>query len=287
MSKRGEGKARWFGAYADVIYGVDVGVYLHGKRAQVIRPTSFAWARLDAPAALLAKQVKGKATFQIDKDVPTGSDIRVLAGLLSRDLHERRRVALGIEAPMWQPAPTEVATEAFQLFGPRFSEERGSEWYLQSGAAALAKAITLGRLIFSLCDFKKSKVISSCDHNDPCDLVLYEGFVAGDWKLGPGRQNGHSDHQWDAISTAIAYQRYLANMRGKRATDVSLLHKPHSVETPVISHWKTILESAGMPNHLVRRDCAVVGFNWKSQKFLDSLRIRSKRVASESALALR
>ena len=75
--------------------------------------------------------------------------MNTLASRIAEDLRAGAGVALGFEAPMRTPAPS-VLPDQGNLFKHRFDpQERRYEWYLQSGAAATMKALTLGKILIS------------------------------------------------------------------------------------------------------------------------------------------
>ncbi len=141
-----------------IAYGIDVGMYQHGSKGRVNSKTTFAWARV-APGIELHCDENGECAFE-GGEITQGRDIRELASLLSRDIQEsvrsKLRVAIGMEAPMWQPTPRRLPEGAFDLFPLRFEQESGYWWYLQSGASATVRALSLGRLLFSLLDIPRN-----------------------------------------------------------------------------------------------------------------------------------
>src|SRR5690606_14658582 len=133
-------------ARATISYGMDIGIYRLGRQGQVLASTTFAWARNEGSSSLVYE----KAAYRARGEIVGGSDARELATRIRQDITAGHRVAIGIEAPMWQPSPIAVDGTSFDLFPLRFETERGYAWYLQSGASALARALSTGRLVLSL-----------------------------------------------------------------------------------------------------------------------------------------
>jgi hypothetical protein len=156
---------------------------------------------------------------------------------------------------MWQPAPIEIPDGEFSLFAPRFACEQSCEWYLQSGASATVKALSTGRLLLSLAKLDP-KTTFSTDAGASSDVVLFEGFVVGDWKL-PGESDfAPGPHAWDALTTAFAF--YLSNS-GKQEHTLAQIHQSNKFDSPVISHWKTVVDSVGLAGEQCGTDCEVAG----------------------------
>lgn len=242
-----------------VAYGIDVGMYEQGIKGAVNSNTTFAWARVSHDVELHCDD-NGDCSFK-GADIKQGRDIRVLATLLSVDIREsmrgKLRVAIGMEAPMWQPTPRRLPQGAFDLFPLRFAQESGYWWYLQSGASATVRALSIGRLLFSLLDIPRELTqFVTCPTHSAC-IELFEGFVAGQWKLPRDISKYPNGHCWDAVTTAAAFQ--IAITSGESHSVV--LHKAASHNEPLISHWKTIVGSTGLYTKYCDTDCMVVGID--------------------------
>lgn len=240
-----------------IAYGIDIGVYYHGLKGQVLADTTFAWARADSSVKLIFDEASSK--FSFDGDSITGRDIRTLQTAIRNDLSLGSSIAIGIEAPMWQPAPRHVPQGAFELFEPRFAEEQDYRWYLQSGAAATVKALSIGSLLFS--GFTDLVQIVSCSTtaNASNRIRLFEGFVAGRWKLPHDATVADGEHAWDALTTAVAF--HWGSSANNEIRSAALIHESGSCRHEVISHWRTVVEDVGMDSSQCKTDCMIVGFD--------------------------
>lgn len=251
-------------------YGLDVGVYNLGTRGQVLNSTTTAWVRVnECPVPFLRMQynaTRADGAFQNGhgSTFHCGRDIIRLAEMVATDLNDGRRIAIGFEAPMWIPIYGRLPVGRFSLFKPRFPAEAGHEWYLQAGAAASLKALSLGHILFCLLPDKVRPLVLTTDFrawlDRPEAIFVFEGFVAGDFKLSP--PDGvpvKADNEWDAFTTAAAFwARYVAQC------DVGVaLHKLHgaqSWEGDVSSLWATIAHRAGLgPIDSCDGDCEILG----------------------------
>jgi len=242
-----------------VAYGIDVGMYEHGMKGAVNSNTTFAWGRV-THGVELHRDDNGDYSFE-GAEIEFGRDIRDLAKRLSRDIREsarrKLRVAIGIEAPMWQPTPQQLPQGVFDLFPLRFDQEAGFWWYLQSGASATIRALSIGRLLFSLLDIPRNLTqFTTCPTHSGC-IELFEGFVAGHWKLPRDITKHPNQHCWDAVTTAAAFQ--IAIKSG--GNDSIILHRSTSYEGSLISHWKTIVGSTGLYTKYCDTDCMIVGID--------------------------
>lgn len=246
-----------------IAYGIDIGVYRHSAQSRVNGHTTFAWARTGDDVTLT--YINEHSRFCFCGNPKTGSDIRELGGLISKDLAAGSKIAIGMEAPMWQPTPMHLPDGAFQLFAGRFAEEKEFGWYKQSGAAATVKAISIGVLLFSLVEFPDRAISFGVNPEADQDVTLFEGFVAGSWKL-PGKPTVPlSSHCWDAITTAVAF-RYQAPWSVTNSAPSSYIHGSGTAKTEVVSHWKTILERSGRDVGNCDADCMVLGFDTLDQR---------------------
>jgi hypothetical protein len=246
-----------------VAYGIDVGMYEHGSKGVVNANTTFAWARVTQGIELRFDD-NGNLFFE-GGEATQGRDIRDLARLLSQDIREsvrsRVRVAIGMEAPMWQPTPRRLPQGAFDLFPSRFEQEAGYWWHLQSGASATVRALSIGRLLFSLLDIPRNLTQFATGPTYSTCIELFEGFVAGDWKLPRDITRYPNGHCWDALTTAAAFQIAL---RGGSEGESVVLHSAMSLTEPFISHWKTIVGSTGLYTKYCDTDCMVLGIDSRS-----------------------
>jgi hypothetical protein len=163
---------------------------------------------------------------------------------------------------MWQPTPQRLPEGAFELFPLRFAHESGFWWYLQSGASATVRALSIGRLLFSLLDIPRNLTqFATCPTHSGC-IELFEGFVAGEdkWKLPRDIRRFPNAHCWDATTTAAAFQMAIKGGEGKSV----VLHQAMSHNRPLISHWKTIVGSTGLYTKYCDTDCMIVGIASRS-----------------------
>lgn len=237
-----------------VAYGIDIGVYRHRRDGRVRANTTFAWARASSAVELIREEHDGESEFRFVGEYHTGRDIRDLAQAIDHDFQTGQRIAIGMEAPMWQPAATAIPIGAFDLFPLRLAQERGFAWYLQSGAAALARAITTGRLLFSLLRGFADEINCSTDPSAEAKVELFEGFVVDRWKLPAGQDLADGPHAWDALTAAVAYH-YARRDRS------AIIHSAGEFQDALVSHWKTILRVSGWNGELCAHDCMVVGFD--------------------------
>ena len=221
--------------------------------------TTFAWARALSDVSVTLSPDGENTSFAFAGNYSTGRDIRTLAKAISADVHSGKKIAVGLEAPMWQPAPTNCGDSQFELFRIRFPQERGCAWYLQSGAAATLKALSIGRLLFELSEVSKNQLRCSTEPCVEANIELFEGFVVGKWKLPSERLSRAESHAWDALTTAVAY--HYSNRLPSEAAASPVVHPAKSNSLPVISHWQTILNAASVDSSRCSADCLVVGFN--------------------------
>jgi len=81
---------------------------------------------------------------------------------------------------MWLPLEHRHRPQ-LKLFGPRFEAERGSEWYLQSGAAATMKSMALGVLLREhlRSELGHLPTITSSAGDRSTALIVFEAYVVG------------------------------------------------------------------------------------------------------------
>ncbi len=223
-----------------VVYGVDIATYEVGAKGQAIGRKGFAWARIVLAPETDVVDPSGFRACDI-----SGCELLPLAQGLAGDVRQGAKVALGFEAPMWTPAPAELP-KLGKVFKARFDDEEKErrQWYLQSGAAATIKALTLGKLLFSL--LRQLGVRPECTTARvpaPRQLALYEAFVTGPFKSTPF--SGFSQDRWDAVSAALAYTGAIL---GRRVSNFRAVELGPTSFSPgeVFSHWATIVASTGI-----------------------------------------
>lgn len=250
-------------------YGIDIGIYRLGKQGQVLTATTFAWARNDGSSSLVYED----GNYRAEGKVTGGTDVRDLANHIRRDIGAGHQIAIGIEAPMWQPSPIAIDAPGFDLFPIRFEAERGYAWYLQSGASALVRGLSTGRLVLSLVgEALNEKKFST--HNRQADIFLYEGFAAGRWKI----LTEGSSHIADAFTTATAF--HLTN--DPKAKAIATIHDGGSANGVVLSHWQTIVTSLGWDGSDCMKDCLVVGLDSECASTKEFFIDRSGESANET-----
>ncbi|MFI4847876.1 MAG: hypothetical protein ACIAZJ_02155 [Gimesia chilikensis] len=265
-----------------IAYGIDIGMYRTGKSENVLSTTTFAWGRVEAAAKLKSKIENGKRVFSISPDSSEnrGNDISELVESIRTDLNNGKRIALGMEAPMWQPVPalTQDSKSEYDLFVARFDEESKYQWYLQSGAAALAKALSIGKLLLTLLDDDNTlnEVSFSLTDSEKANIELYEGFVAGDWKLDQSETSELSDHCWDALVTAIGFHYAKREVNKEKEEQIATIHSANTEDRTVISHWHTILDDLNSKSEDSNSDCLVVGFYKHNEKLHEQTDINLK-----------
>ncbi|MEQ9305497.1 MAG: hypothetical protein RJQ14_16420, partial [Marinoscillum sp.] len=249
-----------------IAYGIDIGMYRHDEKHEIDDSTTLAWARVKTTAKLVSSKENGETVYHIDTtdDYMSGNDMRKLVDQICVDLNSQKRIAIGMEAPMWQPVPESNAGTVFDLFPARFAAEdreinkQNRRWYKFGGATSSVKAISIGYMLFNdIKDAIKKKSITTF-HKTTADIELFEGFVTGDWKLPRKKRCGFNSHSWDAALTALGY--HYARNKNQKKRKQALIHKAESSDDTIISHWKTILDQVGLKKHQCDQDCLVVGF---------------------------
>lgn len=255
-----------------IAYGIDIGTYRHTKAGNVKSNSAFAWGRVEASAKLVSSQENDSTIFSISnaEAYKSGNDMRVLADLICDDLIQKKRIAIAMEAPMWQPVPEFKTDSEYDLFPIRLDAEKGYQWYLQSGASALARAISTGITLFSILNQKYplNNVSFSTTGKVNVDIELFEGFVAGDWKLDQAAESSFSPHCWDALLTGLGFHYAKDESRG--LSDCATMHQPGAFNDNTHSHWHTILSDLEINSENCKTDCLIVGFN-KHKKELHDL----------------
>ncbi|MBZ0145474.1 MAG: hypothetical protein K8F56_18030, partial [Rhodocyclaceae bacterium] len=160
-----------------VSYCIDVGTVEVGPGGGVGGST-FAWGRVDSGR----RERRGRLDVRFSRLADLQEELR-------NDVAHHRRVALGVEAPMWTPLAKTF--DRGTLFRPRFGAEKGHEWYLQAGASAAVRATQLAFLALEplvrptgrLRMLTRFRELESTDPNaDSPSLLVWEAFVAGDFK---------------------------------------------------------------------------------------------------------
>ncbi len=240
-----------------VVYALDIGVYNLGARSQILSSTTTAWCRLPSPPISLTGVVySGTAaggSFRVSGkwSANCGRSIEDLGRSMAHDFEEGKSIALGFEAPMWFPTRREHST-SLSLFSPRFPAEKGHEWYLQAGAAATVKAASLGCLLFSQVEGLGVRIAPSTDPDSwrtrNGTLILFEAFVAGDYKLG--RPSGVPDaaaNEWDAATAAVSWFLAHGFPSDEPSAQPTTLHKVGSEKGSAMSVWSIILGACVTP----------------------------------------
>lgn len=258
---------------SDVIYALDIGVYNVGCDGRMLASTSAAWCRVDEGtlrfAGLRHNGTLDCGELRIGESASwrCGRNVEQLAETIADDLRSGTRVALGFEAPMW--FPIERANQPnLKLFTPRFDKEQrhdderqGHEWYLQSGAAATVKAISLGVLLFTELLGRNSDLACTTDRKQwqGKTLMLFEAFVTGKYKITPPASLEGAANEWDAFVAALAWGAKHAGLITPRHVEPVVLHCACSHQGESLSVWKTICNAtnlAGLPTG--PSDCGVV-----------------------------
>lgn len=256
VNSRGHRAAAEPAGLREVVYCIDVGMVRVGPRGG-LRDTSFAWGR--APMI---------------QDAPWCSYISLesLRGFLLADLLAGRRVALGIEAPMWIPLVGAVAQPgvAWDLFGPRFAAEAKHEWYLQSGAQAAVRALQLAYLALQPAAVDQDLEVQLTTHLGEwrdqqvhgTPILVWEAFVVSEFKPDYAAfQRGFAaagEHSKDLIDAWRAAELFAAVLAAPAIPEVDetegpLLSGPDIVdEAPnrAISTWVQVAQELG-----VRQNC--------------------------------
>lgn len=131
---------------------------------------------------------------------------------------------------------------------------------LQSGASATVRALSIGRMLFSLLDIPRNMTQCVTGPTHSACIELFEGFVAGNWKLPRDISRYPNEHCWDAVTTAAAFQMAIRGVERNSA----VLHSAMSYSEPLISHWQTIVGSTGLYTKYCDTDCMVVGIDSRS-----------------------
>lgn len=254
--------------HEDVVFVLDIGVYKTGVSGQVLASTTAGWSRITRGVIDFDYiEYKGTPTYGhftnlSDPDESSisfcGRSIEKLAEMMVQDLRAGRRVALGFEAPMWFPLENRHRPN-MNLFAPRFSAEQGSEWYLQSGAAATLKAISLGTMLREhLHEFVgTTKRATMIEEWKPGTVLLFEAFVVGKYRVNNVTAGIGVTDEWDAFTAALAW----GNLHLGFLTPIPFhgvqLHRAGARTGPCLSVWDVIFGAESF-SASGKSDCEVV-----------------------------
>jgi hypothetical protein len=250
-------------------YAVDIGVYNVGAKGQILSTTATAWARSGEGTCSPFHGVtyKGSCDEGIfatrGQQWSCGRNISRLVDYMAADIEAGFSVSVGIEAPMWFPIGLEHRA-SLQLFKPRFDEERGSEWYVQSGAAATVKAVSIAAMFMDLLISKQPGIRLTTDPASAGEgtLALYEAFVVGEGKFKmrlPARAT-LAKNEWDAFTASLAWGAVNWAFDIPPSVQPRELHKAGSSPRGIASVWQ-IVASLVSPAPRVDGplDCQIVG----------------------------
>jgi hypothetical protein len=260
------------------VYELDIGIYYTGAHGQILSATTAAWCRavsgivsFDAlrysgtPCSGVFKISPGPAAAE-SSDFICGRSIPRLAESIARDLADGRWVALGFEAPMWIPLSFGEGPN-LQLFSPRFPAEAEHAWYLQSGAAATVKSISLGVPLLELVRDRtrgtELRFTTTPEERKENTIVLFEAFVAGNYKIPDFSGAKDAPNEWDAFLAALAWGNLHADFAVPNDVESATLHRADSRPEPSVSIWETIAGTSPVCGPL---DCEVVGLT-RVQRF--------------------
>ena len=260
-----------------VVYALDIGVYRTGIQGQVLSETTAAWCRvtkgITAFDALRYSGTPCTGIFNCHSEADPvessgfrcGRSLPLLAESLTGDLEEGRQVALGFEAPMWLPLAFNEAP-SLTLFSPRFSAEATHRWYLQSGAAATVKSISLGIPLLEMVrsrlpdrEFLWTTAVAEERENS---VTLFEAFVAGDYKVQGFDVAKNAPDEWDAFLAALAWGSIHAGFELPDGVEAESLHEAGTHPDPSVSVWDVVAGGTqGSRSTKVAgpSDCEVVG----------------------------
>jgi hypothetical protein len=101
---------------------------------------------------------------------------------------------------MWIPLVAELQP-GLRVFAPRYPTEHPHEWYLQAGAAASVKAVTLCCLLFNITGARVRLTTDSRLWSSRFTLG-FEGFICGPHR--DGASEGENQNYLDAFAVALA-----------------------------------------------------------------------------------
>jgi len=252
-------------------YAVDIGKYHVGARGQIRRSdTTTAWARSDegTPSFNDIKYYSGsegscdEGTFaKSTQRWSCGRSISLLVDRIAADIDAGCSVSLGLEAPMWFPIGLEQCAN-LKLFRPRCEEERGSEWYVQSGAAATVKAISIAAMLVNLLTSKQPGVRFTTDPSSGADgtITLYEAFVVGKFKMSVPAGATQAKNEWDAFTASLAWGAVNLAFNIPPSVYAKELHKAGSSPSEIASVWQIVASLVpSRPQVDGPLDCQIVG----------------------------
>lgn len=157
---------------------------------------------------------------------------------------------------MWTPAPSALP-DSGRLFTLRFEHEVGYAWYLQSGAAATMKALTLGKILISQLDRMglRPQFLTDRKPPDSGQLCLFEAFVTGAYRTTPPIRS--SQDEWDAVTAALAYAGVILSTPVQGYLAIEFGPSTNSLNE-VFSHWATVIASCGLDAKKCLGPCPVV-----------------------------
>ncbi|WP_185157233.1 hypothetical protein [Paenibacillus anseongense] len=202
-------------------------------------------------------------------------DTTDLADLIAQDLRDNKRVAIGMEAPMWFPTQRQI----------RFNDEgsQNAHWWNPAASAATISAIGIGVNLFSilrnfLLEHKIEPTTNLDDwfSSNKFEIFLFEGFINGPkYKLESKQwmnkfnksihdQKPPDEHIWDAFLVATAFweffmQRQQLNSSNTQKNTQKVIVHSISYNDAVFSHWHNILTKNNiLLNPVVHSDCLVL-----------------------------
>ena len=165
---------------------------------------------------------------------------------------------------MWFPVGCEqcASHQPFQLFKRRFHEEEKSEWYLQSGAAATVKAVSIAAMLVDLITSRQPKVKLTTDPSSVANrtIVLYEAFVAGKFKTPQPQPAILPENEWDAFTASLAWGAKNGYFNFPPTVEPHELHRAGSSVGRIASVWQIVANLvASKPQVEGPLDCQIVG----------------------------
>lgn len=251
------------------VYALDIGVYRTDGNGSVLAGTTAAWCRATTGLKVATgftregTRCRGKLSIDGSGAFDCGRNLDELARAIADDIRKKNEVALGFEAPMWIPLTLEHSGR-MSLFDLRSEQERGSAWYLQSGAAATVKAISLGVLLRELLrthlggELPQLSTLPSAAGDGT--IVLFEAFVAGDFKAFGDKVSDvvsgrDISDEADALAAALAWGSLHRGFELPPGFTALRLHGSGDRLSSCLSVWSVVLGetvTAGPP------DCEVL-----------------------------
>jgi hypothetical protein len=212
-----------------VAFGIDVGSYS--------KPGHFAWYELTTASE---SPTPNKACHD-----PVMFADRVIA-----ILSEGKKIALGLEAPIWMPG-SEVLLGKSPRMHERFASEKGRTWYAGAAATVGMMALSvLGDLLARLAVTNLSQTITDdfTHWNETNDsLLLYESFLLTNRK--PISCGKIVSDEWDAFVTASLILEYKGEVTHLReCSHPGRLQELQSDDSGHTALWPIVV-----PNEIPRR----------------------------------